>query len=158
MKLREKKINAFGRSIPVIAVILMVLTAGIAGAALVSVYFTVTGTVTVNPALSVVPETYTVTMEQGETATQDIVISNAADVSIDTEITTEILPDVVGITVTYYTGYGTPDQAPLPDADVDGLPEATIPASGSLTITAEIVANPALEPITYTITTGVVPA
>ena len=35
MKLREKKVNAFGKSIPVIAIILMVLTAGIAGAALV---------------------------------------------------------------------------------------------------------------------------
>ncbi|UZE92457.1 MAG: hypothetical protein IB616_01205 [Methanosarcinales archaeon] len=48
MKLREKKINAFGKSIPVIAVILMVLTAGIAGAALVSYLSnTVTTTATV---------------------------------------------------------------------------------------------------------------
>ena len=35
MNIKEKKINAFGKSIPVIAIVLMVLTAGIAGAALV---------------------------------------------------------------------------------------------------------------------------
>jgi len=35
MKLKNRKINAFGKSIPAIAVIAMVLTAGIAGAALV---------------------------------------------------------------------------------------------------------------------------
>ena len=45
MKLREKKINAFGKSIPVIAIVLMVLTAGIGGAALVG-YLSNTVTIT----------------------------------------------------------------------------------------------------------------
>jgi len=47
VKLKDKKINAFGKSIPVIAVVLMLLTTGIAGAALLNYYGTITGTVVV---------------------------------------------------------------------------------------------------------------
>ena len=53
MNLRGKKINAFGRSIPVIAVVLMLLTTGIAGAAMVSYLSgTVTTTTTVESPIS----------------------------------------------------------------------------------------------------------
>jgi len=54
-----RSFSIFGKSIPVIAVV-MILMAGVGSAALVSVYFTTIGTVNVQEPLSVDPSSYTV--------------------------------------------------------------------------------------------------
>jgi len=161
-----KKINAFGKSIPVIAVIAMLLTAGIAGAALVSVYFTVTGTVNVQEPLSVDPSSYTIdVLTAGDTYGQTLTISNAASVPIKAEMKTTVkLPDGTiieeptletdGICVLYGDIHILDIQViPWPEP-----PQLMTFGTGETSVTAWIRTNPALKPGNYTITTNAVPS
>jgi len=159
MNIKGKKINAFGKSIPVIAIVLMVLTAGIAGAALVSVYFTTEGTVNVSAPLSVNPGIagYAVDTAAGNTHKEILTVTNAAKVAIPANLVTTILcPDNIiingpgnfatdGINVSYLDADGVPIIQP-----VAIMPKTT-------EITAHIETNSALEEGKYTITTTAEP-
>jgi len=149
VKLREKKINAFGRSIPVIAVVLMLLTAGIAGAALVSVYFTTAGTVDVSAPLSVDPIEYSVDLYAGEYRDQPLTITNDANVAIPASLETTIR-NGAGVTVTYGVYYG-PTNAFMP------LPTEVVLPSGGTEIVARIQLLSNTASGIYTITTRAVP-
>jgi len=152
MNLKDKKINAFGKSIPVIAIVLMVLTAGIAGAVLVDNYFKTTSEVTVNPALSADLSVHVLpAMHQGDVISRDIVVTNAANVPILVELGTKLNLDPEGVTVTYYV-----NDIILSDVDDDELQEAILP-TGDTVITARIKAQQDLEPALYEITTNVNP-
>jgi len=142
LNIRNKKINAFGKSIPVIAIVLMILTAGIAGAVLVNQYFTTSGKVTVIAPLSVNEPTYTVNTEAGNTHNVKLTVNNAAKVAIPTNLITSANPD---ISVTYLDANGVPIVQPI----------AIMP--GTTEITARIEINPALASNTYTITTTAEP-
>lgn len=145
MNLKDKKINAFGKSIPVIAIVLMVLTAGIAGAALVQVYFTTEGTVNVSAPLSIDPISYTVDTAAGNTHEVTLTITNNADVAIPANLMTTARYDPGDCTVTYLDASGVPIVQPI----------AIMP--GDTTITAHIEINPALDQNTYTIITTAEP-
>ncbi|MBW2674564.1 MAG: hypothetical protein JRD89_14330 [Deltaproteobacteria bacterium] len=128
MKLREKKINAFGKSIPVIAVIGMVLTAGIAGAVLVS-YLSppVTTTTTVDSPISL--KLYdpncnpisNLTLKGGESLDFFKIAHNDADTGIPFAIALVIQgTDGEGIVV----DSAGPKVAPGDTVDKDGVPKA----------------------------------
>jgi len=107
VKLREKKINAFGKSIPVIAIILMVLTAGIAGAALLNYYGKITGTVDVAQSVLVDGKNYTQetvynnTIVAGSSVISAHTLKNRAEVPATVRLNTTYSPDGEGITTTY---------------------------------------------------------
>ncbi len=142
VNIKEKKINAFGRSISAIAVVLMLLTTGIAGAALVSVYFTTAGTVNVSAPLSVSPTTYEVPLVAGNTHEVTLEVTNSADVAIPANLVTVASDD---ISVTYLDANRVPIVHPV----------AIMP--GTTTIYAHIELRPDLTGDDYVITTTAVP-
>jgi len=157
LNIKGKKINAFGKTIPVIAIVLMVLTAGIAGAALVPYYFSAKGEVTVTAPLSVSPtEVYVVDTVAGNTREEILTVDNAAEVAIPVNLVTTIsCGDITingpgnfmtdGIHVSY-----------LAENAVEIVqPVAIMP--GTTKITAHIETNPAFELGDYIITTTAEP-
>ena len=118
MKLREKKINAFGRSISAIAVVLMLLTTGIAGAAILNHYRIITSPVNVAQSVLVDGENYmepnvldTSNIVAGSTIVSAHTLYNQAEVPATVNLVTtvtnssgQINPD--GITTTYIVGLG----------------------------------------------------
>lgn len=108
VQLREKKINAFGKSIPVIAVVAMVLTAGIAGAAILEHYGIIEGTVDVDQSVLIDGGNYQQAnvygggIVAGSTVRSAHTLYNQAEVPAMVWLNTDWQPDGVGITTTYF--------------------------------------------------------
>jgi len=145
----------------VVAIVAMILTAGIAGAALVSVYFTVTGTVNVETSLSVHPGTYEITTRAGSiVAAYPQTVTNKANMPIEARMESTVLDEngtevTDGIFVYYYKGAVEPLDIEINQTWV--LPQHIVFEPGETELVPVVVTSPALEPGNYTITTNAVP-
>ena len=114
----------------------------VAGLALIGVAYavytivSVDGTVTVEEAITVAPETFTVTLYPAETVTETLTLSNAGS---------------VGIEVNFIATVDPVD----PEMTVSVPAKVTVPAEGSTTADIDVIASKSAVPGTYTISVGV---
>ena len=114
----------------------------VAGIALIGVAYavytivSVGGTVTVEEAITVSPETFTVTMYPAETVTQTLTLSNIGSVGIEVNFVTAVDPV-------------------SPEMSVSVPAKVTVPAEGSTTAEIEVKASKSAVPGVYTISVGV---
>ena len=122
----NKKLNIFGRKVPVLAVIMAVLIIGTASAALIVNYATLTGTYTIDETITVAGDGTTADLIDITDGTAIFTITNKGDatsVNVDTTLYLDVpetmpidktmedymVTDTTGITITYTPPGTAPD-------------------------------------------------
>ncbi len=92
----------------------------------------VTGEVTVDEAITVVPMSFTATMYPAETVTETLTLSNAGSIAIEVDFIYTVVPTD-------------------PEISVSGPTKITVPATGSITADVDVDATKSAAPASYSI-------
>ena len=154
----KKSINIFGKKVSILLMIALISVTGIASAALLSEYFTSTGSVEVKRALEIDEPVYSGSFEGGEQARDCATVTNYGDSPILVELETVILNET-DVEVTDNAHLRSPvGGVVLPDINGnDEFEVICMPGDTTICISAYIAEG--AEPMNYTIvTTGALPS
>ena len=160
----NKKLNIFGRKVPVLAVMMVLLVIGTASAALIENYANLSGDVTVTNPISVYDSngaltTTTVVGDLDFNSPAIFTITNSGINDATVELAGSILPaddfqpDTIGLSITYSVEGGS-----IPEGTTQVLvPGGDVANPGQSVVTVTLNAVPNIEPGTYIVTVAVNP-